>query len=119
MMCNELKTESNVDVATQVSSRTLSEAAVANDGAAEVAEDDFAVDLGFKKSQVAYQSPAVLLVNESAAEAIHLPPDDAASTGSELDWEQVQAIGCAIGHDVVCDVAGAYKKSHGRDAASC
>jgi hypothetical protein len=119
MMCNELKTESNVDVATQVSSRTFSEAAVANDGAAEVAEDDFAFDLGSKKSQLAYQSPAVLLLNESAAEAIHLPPDDAASTGSELDWEQVRAIGCAIGHDVVCHVVGAYKKSHGRDAASC
>jgi hypothetical protein len=112
---------SNVDVVTQVSSRYLSEAAVANDGAAaEVAEeDDFAFDSGFKKSQLAHQSPAVLLLNASAAEAMYLPPDDAASTGSAFDWEQVQAIGCAIGHDVVGDVAGAYKKSHGRDAASC
>jgi hypothetical protein len=119
MMCNELKMESNVDVAAQVSGRTLSETAVANDGDAEVAEDDFAFDLGFKKSQLVYQSPAVLLLNESVAEVMHLPPDDAASTGSEFVWEQVQAIGCAIGHDVVGDVVGAYKKSHGRDAASC
>ncbi len=112
---------SNVDVVTQVSSRSRSEAAVPNDGAAaEVAEEDaFAFDSGFKKSQLAHQSPAVLLLNASAAEAMYLPPDDAASAGSAFDWEQVQAIGCAIGHDVVGDMAGAYKKSHGSDSASC
>ena len=98
---------------TQESYRTLSESALANDSAVEVAEDDF----GFKKSQIAYQSPTVLLLNESAAEAMYLPPDDAASTGSEFDWEKVQAIGCAAGYDVIGDVV--CEQSFGRNAASC
>ena len=101
----------------QESCRTLSESALANDSAAEVAEDDLAFNFGFKKSQLAYQSPTVLLLNESAAEAMYLPPDDAASTGSEFDWEKVQAIGCAVGYDVIGDVV--CEQSFGRNAASC
>ena len=112
---------------TQVSSHTRSESALANDGAVEAAVDDFALavnaadrtDTGFvKSSQPAHQSPNCLLLDGITA-AMHLPPDDADNAGAAFGWEQVHAIGCAVGQDVMDDVAGAWGQSYGHGAATC
>jgi hypothetical protein len=112
---NALWTKSRrVMLRAQVSSHTLSESASANNGAAEAAVDDFALavnaaeraDTGFvKSSQPAYQSPNCFLLDGITAAAMHLPPDDADNAGATFGWEQVHAIGCAIGQDVIDDLA--------------
>ncbi len=124
--CPKYSIVPKVMLKTQVSCRTLPEAALTLTADAAGAAEGFAAAVNAAKGTASgvvdaspsSEVPEVLLVDEVAAAALNLPPDDAVNAGARFIWEQVRAVGCAVEQDVIAREAS-WGQPHGRDVASC